>query len=65
MKNMPRRELIRNVAVVAAVVITGFLAGWSSDGVTAGTVMGVALGTGVAWPVFRGDSRACAPGRRA
>ncbi|MDA8046979.1 MAG: hypothetical protein M0Z30_17370 [Actinomycetota bacterium] len=62
---MPRRELVRKVAVMAAVVITGFLAGWSSQGVAAGTVMAVALGAGAAWAVFRGDSRACAPRRRA
>jgi len=47
-------RLAHKVSIKAAVMITGFLAGWSSDGITAGVVMSVALGAGVALPVFRG-----------
>jgi hypothetical protein len=47
-------RLAFKVSIEAAMMITGFLAGWSSDGITAGVVMSVALGAGVALPVFRG-----------
>lgn len=57
-------QLIRKVAVEAAVVITGFLAGWSSHNISTGVVMAVALGVGVAVPVFRGDARIRPPHRR-
>lgn len=64
MMNMSAGQLIRKVAVEAAVVITGFLAGWSSHNITTGVVMAVALGAGVAVPVFRGDAHICPPHRR-
>jgi hypothetical protein len=49
-----KNRLAYKVLIEAAVMITGFLAGWSSDGITASVVMSVALGAGVALPVFRG-----------
>lgn len=49
-----KNRLAYKVLIEAAVMITGFLAGWSSDGITADVVMSVALGAGVALPVFRG-----------
>ena len=64
MRNMPAGQLGRKVAVEAAVVITGFLAGWSSHNVTTGVVMAIALGAGVAMPVFHGDAHKRWPHRR-
>lgn len=64
MRNMPVGQLIRKLSVEAAVVITGFLAGWSSHNVTTGVVMAIALGAGVAIPVFHGDAHNCWPHRR-
>lgn len=48
-----KNSLAYKVSVEAAVIITGFLAGLSSDGITAGVVLSLALGAGVALPVFR------------
>jgi hypothetical protein len=48
--------LARKLAVVTAVVATGFLCGWSALGITGGVVLAVALGSGVAVPVFRGGA---------
>ena len=41
-----------------------FLAGWSSHNVTTGVVMAIALGAGVAMPVFHGDAHKRWPHRR-
>jgi hypothetical protein len=49
-----KNGLPHKVSIEAAVMIIGLLAGWSSDGITAGVVMSVALGAGVALQVFRG-----------
>jgi hypothetical protein len=49
-----RNRLAYKVLIEAAVMITGFLAGWSADGITAGVGTSVALGAGVALAVFRG-----------
>jgi hypothetical protein len=49
-------QLVRKLAIVTVVVATGFLCGWSALGVTGGVVLAVALGSGVAVPVFRSEA---------
>jgi hypothetical protein len=56
--------LARRIATIAAVVVVGFLSGWSALGMTGGVVLALALGAGVAGPVFRGEPRACLQRRR-
>jgi hypothetical protein len=56
--------LARRIATIAAVVVVGFLSGWSALRVTGGVVLAVALDAGVAGPVFRGEPRACLHRRR-
>jgi hypothetical protein len=54
-------RLARKLGIVAAAVATGFLCGWSATGITGGVMSAVALGAGVAVPVFRSEQRACLP----
>lgn len=57
MNDTPRRgQLARKLAIVTAVVATGFLCGWSALGTTGGVVLAVALGCGVAIPVVRSQA---------
>jgi hypothetical protein len=60
-----RGQLARKLAIVTAVVAAGFLSGWSAVGMTGGVVLAVALGSGVAVPVFRSEATpACRRRRR-
>jgi hypothetical protein len=60
-----RGQLARKLAIVTAVVATGFLCGWSALGITGGVVLAAALGSGVAVPVFRSEATpACRRRRR-
>lgn len=52
MKNINRERLGRKCATLAAVIIVGFLCGWSASGLTSGVVLALALGAGIAAPVF-------------
>jgi len=45
-------HLGRKVATLAAVIIVAFLCGWSATGLTGGVVFALALGAGVAVPLF-------------
>ena len=60
--------LVLRLATLAAVAATGFLSGWSALGVTGGIVLAIALTSGAAVAVFRGEPHACIsvmrPGRR-
>jgi NhaP-type Na+/H+ or K+/H+ antiporter len=58
------RARLRTVALIATVVIAGFLAGWTATGVTVGIVLGVALGASVAAHELRTEPRGCIPRRR-
>lgn len=51
-----RGQLARKLVIVTAVVATGFLCGWSALGMTGGVVLAVALGSGVAVPMFRSEA---------
>ena len=51
--------LVRRLVTLAAVAATGFLSGWSALGVTAGIVLAIALTSGAAVAVFRGEQHAC------
>lgn len=59
-----RGQLARKLAIVAAVAATGFLCGWSALGMTGGVVLAVALGSGVAVPVFRSEATLACRRRR-
>lgn len=51
--------LVRRLATLAAVAATGFLCGWSALGVKGGIVLAIALTSGAAVAVFRGEPHAC------
>jgi hypothetical protein len=59
-----KRPLVRRLAVIAAVVVTGFLCGSSALGVTGGVVLAVGLGAGATGAVFRGEPGTCLVRRR-
>lgn len=59
-----RGQLARKLAIVTAVVAAGFLSGWSAVGMTGGVVLAVALGSGVAVPVFRSEATPACRRRR-
>lgn len=54
-------RLARKLGIVAAVVATGFLCGWSATGTTGGVVLAIALGAGVAVSVFGSEPGTCLP----
>lgn len=53
-----RDRPVRGILVVALVVVTGCLAGWSALGPSGGVVLAAALGGAAAVAVF-GPGRAC------
>ncbi len=57
-------QLARKLAIITAVVATGFLCGWSALGMTGGMMLAVALGSGVAVPVFRSEATPACRRRR-
>jgi len=59
-----RGQLARKLAIVTAVVATGFLGGWSALGITGGVVLATALGSGVAVPVFSSEATPACHRRR-
>ena len=59
MRNMNIDHLARKCAVLAIVVIIGFLSGWSATGPTGAFVTAIALGAGCAVAVFRDDRTSC------
>ena len=52
-------SLTRKLAIFAAVLVSAFLAGWSSTGVWAGVALALALGAGTAVPVFTDTTGDC------
>lgn len=49
---MNREHLGRKTATFAAVILVGFLCGWSASGLTGGVLLALASATGVAVPIF-------------
>jgi hypothetical protein len=51
--------LVRRLASLAAVAAAGFFSGWSALGVMQGIVFAIALTSGVAVALFRGEPQPC------
>lgn len=60
MNDVNREHLGQKSATLTAVLVVGFLCGWSATGLIGGILLALALGAGVAVPIF-GSASATSP----